>query len=138
MLTRFWDLGSAYAPTTRTVRKQLAAPAVSTSSVDEVQLASCCWCRCRPAGVAAETTAASTASLSTGKGTSCGPFVCLCYTRVAVHGRSFPSARVMVVVLPFAFCPKRISVGRAHHHRKRRKSIRRFRTKLTSRRNILH
>jgi len=43
---------------------------------------------------------ASTASLSTGKGTSCGPLVCLCYTRVAMHGRSFPSARVIVVVLP--------------------------------------
>ena len=43
---------------------------------------------------------ASTASVSTGKGTSCGPLVCLCYTRVAMHGRSFPSARVIVVVLP--------------------------------------
>ena len=43
---------------------------------------------------------ASTASLSTSKGTSCGPLVCLCYTRVAMHGRSFPSARVIVVVLP--------------------------------------
>ena len=40
-------------------------------------------------------------SLSTGKGTSCGPLVCLCYTRVAMHGRSFPFARVIVVVLPF-------------------------------------
>ena len=45
---------------------------------------------------------ASTASLSTGKGTSCGPLVCLCYTRVAMHGRSFPSARVVVVVLPLS------------------------------------
>ena len=44
---------------------------------------------------------ASTASPSTGKGTLCGPPVCLRYTRVAVHGRSFPSARVIVVVLPF-------------------------------------
>ena len=43
---------------------------------------------------------ASAASLSTGKGTSCGPFVCLCYTRFAMHGRSFPSATVIVVVLP--------------------------------------
>ena len=43
---------------------------------------------------------ASTASLSTSKGTSCGPLVCLCYTRVAMHGRSFPSARMFVVVLP--------------------------------------
>ena len=49
--------GSAYAPTTRTVRMQLAASAVPSSSVDEVQPASCCWCRCRPAGVPAETTA---------------------------------------------------------------------------------
>ena len=49
--------GSAYAPTTRTVRMQLAAPAVPSSSADEVQPASCCWCRCRPAGVTAETTA---------------------------------------------------------------------------------
>ena len=39
---------------------------------------------------------------------------------------------------PLAFCPKRISVGRAHHHRKRMHSIRRFRTKLTFRRSILH
>ena len=38
---------------------------------------------------------------------------------------------------PLAFCPKRIPVGRAHHHRKRMHSIRRFRTKLTFRRNIL-
>ena len=37
---------------------------------------------------------------------------------------------------PFAFCPKRISVGRAHH-RKRMYSIRRFRAKLTFRRNLL-
>ena len=38
---------------------------------------------------------------------------------------------------PLAFCPKRISVGRAHHHRKRMHLIRRFRTKLAFRRNIL-
>ena len=43
---------------------------------------------------------ASTASLSTGKGASCGPLVCLRYSHVAMLGRSFPSARVMVVVLP--------------------------------------
>ena len=43
---------------------------------------------------------ASTASLSTGEGMSCGPLVCLCYTRVAMHARSFPSTRVIVVVLP--------------------------------------
>ena len=49
--------GLAYAPTTRTVRMQLAAPAVSSSSVDEVQPVGCCWCRCRPAGVTAEITA---------------------------------------------------------------------------------
>ena len=38
---------------------------------------------------------------------------------------------------PLAFCPRRISVGRAHRFRKRMYSIRRFRTKLTFRRNIL-
>ena len=48
---------SAYAPTTRTVRMPLTAPAVPSSSVDEVQSASCCWCRRRPAGVTAEITA---------------------------------------------------------------------------------
>ena len=49
--------GSAYVPTTRTVRMQLVALAVPSSSVDEEQPASCCWCSCRPAGVTAETTA---------------------------------------------------------------------------------
>ena len=56
--------------------------------------------------VAVETTAAAVdqpllqAYRSAG-GTSCGPLVvCLCYTRVAMHGRSFQSARVIVVVLP--------------------------------------
>ena len=44
-------------------------------------------------------TPASTASLSTGKGTSCGPLLCLCYIRVAMHARSFPSAGVIIVVL---------------------------------------
>ena len=39
---------------------------------------------------------------------------------------------------PLAFCPKRISVGRAHHYRKHMCSIRRFRTKLTFRRNVLN
>ena len=39
---------------------------------------------------------------------------------------------------PLAFCPKRISVAGAHHYRERMYSIRRFRTKLTFRRNILH
>ena len=83
---------------------------------------------------------ASTASLSTGKGTSCGPLVCLCYIRVAMHGRSFPSARVIVVVLPLlsvlnvfpSVDPTNIvNVLRSMY------SIRRFRTKLTFRRNIL-
>ena len=95
--------GSVYAPTTRTVRMQLAAPAVLSSSVDEVQPASCCWCRCRPPGVTAETTAVDQPLLQAyrpAKGTSCGPLVCLCYTSVAMHGRSLLSARVIVVVLP--------------------------------------
>ena len=94
--------GSAYAPMTRTVRMQLAAPAVPSSSFDEVRPASCCWCRspCRSHSRNHSSRPASTASLSTSKETSCGPLVCLCYTRVAMHGRSFPSARVIVVVLP--------------------------------------
>ena len=37
---------------------------------------------------------------------------------------------------PLAFSPARLSVGRTHY-RKRMHSIRRFRTKLTFRRNIL-
>ena len=83
---------------------------------------------------------ASTASLSTGKGTSCGPLVCLCYIRVAMHGRSFPSARVIVVVLPLlsvlnvfpSVDPTNIvNVLRSMY------SIRRFRTKLTYRGIIL-
>ena len=41
---------------------------------------------------------ASTASLATDKGTSCGPLIC--YALVAIHGRSVPSVRVIVVVLP--------------------------------------
>ena len=36
-----------------------------------------------------------------------------------------------------ALCPKRISVGGAYPYRKRMYSIRRFRTKLTFRRNVL-
>ena len=81
------------------------SPSVSSSSVDESQPASCCWCRCRPAGVTAETTAVdrnrrveTTAvhqpllqAYQSAGGTSCGPLVCLCYTRVAMHGRSVQS-----------------------------------------------
>ena len=80
---------------------------------------------------------ASTASLSTGKGTSCGPLVCLLlypcrYAREKLSVRESDRR-----CSPLAFCPKRISVGRAHHYRKRMYSIRRFRTKLTFPRNIL-
>ena len=39
---------------------------------------------------------------------------------------------------PLAFCSKRRSVGRTHHYRKCMYSIRRFRTKLIFRRNMLH
>ena len=94
--------GSAYAPKTRTVRMQLAAPAVSSSSVDEVHPASCCWCRCRPAGVTAETTAVGQPLLQAYRPARGRRAVrsCACYTRVAMHGRSFPSAGVIVVVVP--------------------------------------
>ena len=124
---------------------QLAAPAVSSSSVDEVQPASCCWCRCRPAGVTAETTAVDQRLLQA-----------LVYCKpIDQQGDVLRSARVPLLYPcryareklsvresdrlcpPLAFCPKRISVGRADHHRKRMHSIRRFRTKLTFRRNIL-
>ena len=128
---------------------QLAAPAVSSSSVDEVQPASCFWCRCRPAGVTAETTAvdrnhssrnhssrpASTASLSIGRGD---------VVRSARVSLLYPCryAREKLSVResdrrssPLAFCLKRLSVGRTHHYRKRVYSIRRFRTKLTFRKN---
>ena len=84
--------GSAYAPTTRTVRMQLAAPAISSSSVDEVQPASCCWCRCRPAGVTAETTAVDQPILQayrSARGTSYGPLVCLCYPVSLCTGEAF-------------------------------------------------
>ena len=129
---------------------QLADPAVSSSSVDEVQPASCFWCRCRPAGVTAETTAvdrnhssrnhssrpASTASLSIGRGdvvrTARVPLLYPCrYAR-----EKLSVCKSDRRCSPLAFCPGRISVGRAHH-RKRMCSIRRFRTKLTFRRNIL-
>ena len=142
--------GSAYAPATRTVKMQLAPPEVSSSSVDEVQPTSCCWCRCRPAGVTAETTAVdrnrrveTTAvhqpllqAYQSAGGTSCGPLVCICYTRV----RSFQSVGVMVVLsLPSALDvfpsvePTTIVniciqfAGRTHHYRKHMYSIRRFR-----------
>ena len=63
------------------------------------------WRDTRAAAPAAASSSrpASTASLSTGTGTPCGPLVCLCYTRVAMHGRSFPSARVIAVVLPLPY-----------------------------------
>ena len=61
--------------------------------------ASCCSRPASTASVVSSYTPHHT-SLSTGKGTSCGPLVCLCCTRVAMHGRSFPSPRVIVVVLP--------------------------------------
>ena len=83
---------SAYAPTTRTVRMQLAAPAISSSSVDEVQPASCCWCRGRPAGVTAETTAVDQPILQayrSARGTSYGPLVCLCYPVSLCTGEAF-------------------------------------------------
>ena len=60
------------------LRKKRGGRAGETTAVDQLLLQAY-----RPAG-----------------GTSCGPLVCLCYTRVAMHGRSFPSARVIVVVLP--------------------------------------
>ena len=148
---------SVYAPTTRTVKMQLAAPAVSSSSVDEVQAASCCWCSCRPAGVTTETTAvdrnhssrdhssrnhssraASTGSLSIGRGdfvrTARVPLLYPCrYAREKLSVRESDRH-----CSPLAFCPRRISVGRANHYRKRMYSIRRFRTKMAFRRNILH
>ena len=68
--------------------------------------------------------------------TSCGPLVCLCYTRSAMHGRIFRSAKVIVALLPLAFSPTRPSVGRTHHYRERMYSIRRFRTKLAVKRYI--
>ena len=121
----------AYAPTTRTVKVQLAPPAVSSSSVDEVQPVSCFWCSCHPAGVTAETTAedrshssrnhsstpASTASLSIGGGdvvrTARVPLLYPCR-----HAREKLSVRECDRrCSPRAFCPRRISVGRAHHYR---------------------
>ena len=102
--------GSTYAPTTRAVKMQLAPHAVPSSSVDEVQPASSCRCRCRPAGDTAETTAvdrnhssrnhsstpASAASLSIGRGdvvrSARVPAIPVSLLR------SFQSARVIVVL----------------------------------------
>ena len=131
--------GSAYAPTTRTVRMQLAAPAVSSSSVDEVQPASCCWCRCRPAGVTAETTAVDQPLLQAYRPARGRRAVRLCASVIPVSlctGESFRPRESDRRCSPLAFCPERISVGRAHHYRKRMYSIRRFRTNLTFPRNI--
>ena len=80
---------------------------------------------------------ASTASLSTGRGnvvrTACVPLLYPCrYAREKLSVRESDRR-----CPPLAFCLKRISVGRAHRHRKRMHSIRRFRTKLTFRRKIL-
>ena len=142
--------GSTYAPTTRAVKMQLAPHAVPSSSVDEVQPASSCRCRCRPAGDTAETTAvdrnhssrnhsstpASAASLSIGRGdvvrTARVPLLYPC--RCAREELSVRESDRRCS--PLAFCPRRISVGRAHHYRKGMNSIRRFRTKPTFRRNI--
>ena len=125
--------GSTYAPTTRAVKMQLAPHAVPSSSVDEVQPASSCRCRCRPAGVAAETTAvdrnyssrnhsstpASTTSLSIGRGdvvrTARLPLLHPCrYAREKLSVRESDRR-----CSPLALCPKRISVGRPHQYRKR-------------------
>ena len=82
-------------------------------------------------------TPASTASLSIGRGdvvrTARVPLLYPCrYVRKKLSVRESDRR-----CSPLAFCPRRISVGRAHHYRKRMYSIRRFRTKLTFRRNIL-
>ena len=72
------------------------------------------------------------------KGTSCGPLVCLCYTRVAIHGRSFQSARVIVVVLPLPSVLDVFPSVEPITIVKVCTLFRRFRTKPTFRRNILH
>ena len=92
---RTLSCGSAYAPTTRTVRMLVLRRRGTAGQLLLVSLSSC-----RSYRRSHSSRPASTASLSTSKGTSCGPLVCLCYTRVAMHGRSFPSARVIVVVPP--------------------------------------
>ena len=137
--------GSAYPPTTSTVKMQLAPLAVSSSSVDEVQQASCCWCCCHCRSYSRNhssrnhsCTPASTASLSIGRGdvvrTARVPLLYPCrYARGKLSVRESDRR-----CSPLAFCPKRISVGRAHHYRKRMYSIRRFRTKLTFPINLMH
>ena len=80
-------------------------------------------------------TPASTASLSIGRGdvvrTARVPLLYPCrYAREKLSVRESDRR-----CSPLAFCPRRISVGRAHHYRKHTYSIRRFRTKLTFRRN---
>ena len=82
-------------------------------------------------------TPASTASVSIGRGdvvrTARVPLLHPCrYAREMLSVRERDRR-----CSPLAFCPRRISVGRAHHYRERMYSIRRFRTKLTFRRNIL-
>ena len=82
-------------------------------------------------------TPASTASLSIGRGdivrTARVPLLYPCrYAREKLSVRESDRR-----YSPLAFCPRRISVGRAHHYRKHMYSIRRFRTKLTFQINIL-
>ena len=93
---------SAYAPTTPTVRMQLAAPAVSSFSVDEVQPASCCWRRRRPAGVTAETTAVGQPLLQAYRPARGRRAVCSCASVIPVSlctGEGF-RPRELVVVAP--------------------------------------
>ena len=80
---------------------------------------------------------ASTASLSIGRGDVVPSARCLCYIPVPLSREKLSVRESDRRCSPLAFCPQRISVGRAHHYRKRMYSIRRFRTKLTFRRNTL-
>ena len=82
-------------------------------------------------------TQASTASISMGRGhvvrTARVPLLYPCrYAREKLSVRESDRR-----CSPLAFCPRRTSVGRARHYRKHMYSIRRFRTKLTFRRNLL-
>ena len=125
--------GSAYAPTTRTVRMQLAASAVSSSSVDEVQPASCCWCRCRPAGVTAETAAVDQPLLQAYRPARGRRAIRSCASVIPVSlctGEAFRPRERSSLFSP-CLLSQTNSVGRAHHYRKRMYSVRRFRTKLT-------